>query len=168
MQKLQHSWKAYYIRCSQNPALGSLGMTQQNIVNEMTGFADYFLECKKKGWNNPSLRSLNEGKHPGLKRRPNLIGWLHMNEKSKNKMFQTTEALHYVSTYINHMYHPLKKKKNLRTPRKINGWNLKINHLERKIIFQTIIFRFQPLIFQGVPVHPPHLWTNEKKLTFSC
>lgn len=116
MQKLQHSWKAYYIRCSQNPALGSLGMTQQNIVNEMTGFADYFLECKKKGWNNPSLRSLNEGKHPGLKRRPNLIGWLHMNEKSKNKMFQTTEALHYVSMYINHMYHPLKKKKNLRTP----------------------------------------------------
>ena len=28
------------------------------------------------------------------------------------------------------------------TPRKINGWNLKITQLKRKIIFQTIIFRF--------------------------
>ena len=36
------------------------------------------------------------------------------------------------------------------TPRKINGWNLTITQLKRKIIIQTSIFRFQPLIFQGV------------------
>ena len=41
--------------------------------------------------------------------------------------------------------------KNRYTPGKINGWNLKITHLERNIIFQTIILRFQPLVFQGVP-----------------
>ena len=36
------------------------------------------------------------------------------------------------------------------TPPKINGWNLKINFLKRKIIFQTFIFGIQPLIFRGV------------------
>ena len=36
-------------------------------------------------------------------------------------------------------------------PRKMNGWNLKITQLKRKIIFQTAIFGVQkPLIFQGV------------------
>ena len=29
-----------------------------------------------------------------------------------------------------------------RTPRKMNGWNLRIHPWKRKIIFQTIIFRF--------------------------
>ena len=39
----------------------------------------------------------------------------------------------------------------LNTPRKINGWNLRIPApWKRKIIFQTIIFRFQLLIFRGV------------------
>jgi len=37
----------------------------------------------------------------------------------------------------------------LGTPRKIN-MEPKNHPIERKIIFQTIIFRFQPLIFQGV------------------
>ena len=32
-------------------------------------------------------------------------------------------------------------------PRKMNGWNLKITHLQWKIIFQTSIIVFQPLIF---------------------
>ena len=37
------------------------------------------------------------------------------------------------------------------TPGKINGWNLRIHpNLKRKIIFQTIIFRFELLIFGGV------------------
>ena len=35
-----------------------------------------------------------------------------------------------------------KKKTAENTPRKMNGWNLKITQLKRKIIFQTIIFRF--------------------------
>jgi len=33
-------------------------------------------------------------------------------------------------------------------------WNLTITQLKKKIIFQTIIFRFQPLIFQGVNGNP--------------
>ena len=36
------------------------------------------------------------------------------------------------------------------TPWKINGWNLQITHLERKMIFQSIIFRCKMLIFGGV------------------
>ena len=34
-------------------------------------------------------------------------------------------------------------------------WNLQITHLERKMIFQTSMIMFQPLIFQGVPFEAP-------------
>ena len=36
----------------------------------------------------------------------------------------------------------LKVKKVLSTPWKINGWNLQITHLERKMIFQTSMIMF--------------------------
>ena len=35
---------------------------------------------------------------------------------------------------------------------KINGWNLQITHLERKMIFQTLMIMCKMLIFQGVVV----------------
>ncbi len=39
------------------------------------------------------------------------------------------------------------------TPPKTNGWNLKITHLKRKIIFQTSIFRFH-VSFWGCKASP--------------
>ena len=44
-----------------------------------------------------------------------------------------------VGKYIIHGWYGKKK---LDTPRKINGWNLRIEFVKRKITFQTIIFRF--------------------------
>lgn len=87
-------------------------MTQQNIVNEMIGFAYYFLECKKKeGLKQPFIKEPEWGETPRFEKTTE-SHWLtpHEREVKKNTMFQTTEALHYVSMYINHMYHPLKKK----------------------------------------------------------
>ena len=44
----------------------------------------------------------------------------------------------------------LGKLRELTTPRKINGWNLKITQLKRKIIWTKPSFSGSMLIFQGV------------------
>ena len=57
-----------------------------------------------------------------------------------------------------HERHAPENKKNIHPGRLT--WNLQIIHLERKMIFQTFIIMFQPLIFRGVPLGPQttNLW----------
>ena len=52
-------------------------------------------------------------------------------------------------------------------PRKINGWNLKITQLKKKIIFQTIIFRFHvhlPRCIGDFLEHPQGFFLTKKDL----
>ena len=55
------------------------------------------------------------------------------------------------------------------TPRKINmelTWNVQKKHLKGKIIFQTSIFGFQPLIFQGAIRWIQPIFSAEKVVFF--
>ena len=75
--------------------------------------------------------------------------WQQQQQQQSRKCYYVPSQVLDPQGFRSTVWGPIILTPKLRTPLKIDGWNLQITHLERKMIFQTSMMKCSMFIFRG-------------------